>query len=529
MERLGLYIVVTGLAIGVFLSLLFTLTLQISVFLVLLSVTLKIVPQIVRNKNTSQQLQRNFGAIIWLCVLSVALGMFRVSLWQYFNHAGVLVSFANQKIELIGMVTEEPSQSENSEKLIVVVESVKHADTQTKINNERVLATVNRYETISYGDKIKLSGTLKIPKSIVEENGETFAYDKYLARQGIFVTMTFPQINIIESDQGSMIKKYLYRVKEWFIAQVAQALPYPESGLFTGLVISGKSGLGISEQELFTRVGIVHIVALSGANVTIIVQALFLSLFFVPKRWRLLIGALGIIGFTIMTGAEPTVVRAALMGLSAIGATLIVRTYDIGRALFIAAGVMIIYDPMIVFNMSFQLSFLATFALVFVTPLVLKFYETRIEKLPQRFGIREIIVSSLTIELFLLPLILYAIGETSVIALISNVFILPMLPIAMLTGFIAVMISIIHPLLALPVIALAYLSLGYILFIAKVLGTIPFALVSVSMPLWLMIISYICIGCWYVYLYKKVEGKTDAVTNAIERFNFMHVEKQKTP
>ncbi len=275
--------------------------------------------------------------------------------------------------------------------------------------------------------------------------------------------------------------------------------------MFTGLVISGRSGLSKDDQELFTRVGIVHIVALSGSNVTIIVEGLMMLLFFVPKKFRLVLGAIGIIAFTLMTGAEPTVVRAAIMALLLILATAIQRTYDIGRALFIAGGLMILYDPMIVFNMSFQLSFIATFALIFVVPLVMKRFERIVQKIPEKFGMREIIVSSLTIELFLLPLILNAIGDTSVIAVFSNLLVLPMLPVAMLTGFLATMVSIIHYIVALPFIALAYLSLGYILLIAHTLGSLPFALVSISIPTWLMIILYILLGGFYWWLKKSNE------------------------
>jgi competence protein ComEC len=215
------------------------------------------------------------------------------------------------------------------------------------------------------------------------------------------------------------------------------------------------------------------------------------------------------------------------MALLIVVANMFHRTYDVGRALFLAAAAMSFWNPMIVFNMSFQLSFLATFALVFVTPLVLNRYERLIEKLPQRFGIREIIVSSLVIELFLLPLILYAIGDTSVIAVISNVLILPMLPIAMLTGFVAVMMTIIYPLIALPAVAVAYLSLGYILFVAQILGTIPFALVTIPMPLWCMIVCYVLLAWWYIYLIKnKGEEGDDKITNAIERFSFINLKKE---
>ncbi len=287
-----LYYIVTGIIGGILLSSVFTIFISEFVILVLIFGTSYV---LVWTFSFSSYYLNKSSGFVGIILLGILLGMFRVSLWSYFNHPGLLHDFDGQKVEVQGIVIEQPTTSDSSQKVIVNVNLITQNKKTIKIDNEALTSTLNRYEQINYGDEIVLTGTLKSPKPIVDNNG-TFAYDTYLARQGIFMTMVLPQVKVVAQHKGSRTKEFLYSVKQWFVDRTVQALPYPESGLFTGLVISGKSGLSKDDQSLFTRVGIVHIVALSGTNVTIIVEALMLLLFFVPKKFRLGIGACGIGG-----------------------------------------------------------------------------------------------------------------------------------------------------------------------------------------------------------------------------------------
>ena len=133
----------------------------------------------------------------------------------------------------------------------------------------------------------------------------------------------------------------------------------PRSGLLSGLLVSGRASLSKMMQEEFTRAGLVHIVALSGFNVTIIAQGFVAMLFFLPKKFRLIVGAIGIIAFVTAAGFGSTIVRAGIMALLAIAATLGHRAYDVGRALFLAGLCMVLLNPMVVFDVNSSPPFFA--------------------------------------------------------------------------------------------------------------------------------------------------------------------------
>jgi ComEC/Rec2-related protein len=213
----------------------------------------------------------------------------------------------------------------------------------------------------------------------------------------------------------------------------------------------------------------------------------------------LVAGIFSIFLFVLMTGASSTGVRAGIMAVLALVARATGRTYDIGRALLLAATIMIIINPMILlYDVSFQLSFIATIAVIYLSP--------RLEKhfmwVTKRFGLRDIICVTFSAYLFVLPFILYKMGNLSIVALPANILILLFIPITMLFGFITGFVGLFFPFLSLFFGFISSLLLSYELGVINFLSSLPFASLSISnFPLLLTILIYI----YFIY---KLFGKS---------------------
>ena len=401
-----------------------------------------------------------------LAVLSFGLGILRYSIKDF--HESLTPSS-------IGVVINEPEQRENTTRFVL------RSD-----NGERVLVNTDLYSPVRYGDRVEVNGKLQEPGIIDDENsGRSFDYGKYLSKDDIYYTWNFAQVEVLSRGHGNLIKQALFRLKRSFVGKTKEILAEPYASLLSGLIVSGKETMPKDILEEFRRAGVIHIVVLSGYNITIIaefIKTIFRSVAF---------SVVGIILFVIMTGAQATVVRAALMVLVVVLAKKLGRNFSASRALLVAAFLMLLHNPKIlVFDPSFQLSFLATCGLIFVTPIIEKY----LSRVPEKWGLRSIVSATLATQITVLPLLVYSMGNVSLVSLPANILILLFIPYTMLTGFIASLIAYAHFTLALPFSYATYLLLAWILGVTHYFGSLSFASITVPpVPWWFVVLIYFSI------------------------------------
>ncbi len=176
-------------------------------------------------------------------------------------------------------------------------------------------------------------------------------------------------MEFVESGRGSLIKEYLFKIKKSFLNQIKKILPKEEASFLGGLLLGAKEDMGKKLLEDFRRTGVIHIVVLSGFNLTIVADFFMKIFMLLGLAGASFFSAISIIFFAIMTGASATIVRAAIMALLVILARVSGRTSVTIRALFLAGFIMLLFNPMLlVFDPSFQLSFLATLGLLQLSP-----------------------------------------------------------------------------------------------------------------------------------------------------------------
>jgi len=239
-----------------------------------------------------------------------------------------------------------------------------------------------------------------------------------------------------------------------------------------GILLGAKRSLGEDLEKDFRRVGLIHIVVLSGYNITIIAEGIFRFLGFLPKIFQNFLGLFSIIIFAVMVGSGATVIRSTIMTSLAIFARTSNRTYDVNRALFLAGSLMILENPMILmFDPSFQLSFMATLGLIHISDKLNKF----LFFVPEKFGLRDIISATFSTQIAVLPLLIKMTGEISVVAPIVNIITLQFIPFTMFSGFIAGLVSFLSENLGLILAFIPYLFLTYILKIVALFAGLGFA------------------------------------------------------
>ncbi|MFC1730836.1 ComEC/Rec2 family competence protein [candidate division KSB1 bacterium] len=485
-----LYIIIVSFALGVLFSSFFDLSIWFSVFVLGLGVLVLLTAFILENKR---------GAlIVGVIVFSIALGLLRYDVANIHQGSAIVDSFIGQSIVAEGIVIDEPDRRENNTNYTIRLEKVYEEEVTEKI---RVVA--GSYPSFVYGDKVLISGELQKPEGFETDTGKYFDYAAFLSKDGIFYQMIFPELEFVSSGHGQFVKQYLFGFKNAFLSQVQKLIPDPQVSLLGGLVVGAKQSLGEKLQKDFRTTGIIHIVVLSGYNVTIVADAImrtFKSLPFISGAVGTAFGVSSIVLFALMTGAGATIVRASIMALLVILARTTGRTYDMTRALFVAGFMMLLHNPKIlVHDASFQLSFLATLGLILLSPLLEKYFLF----IPDKLNLRGFATATIATQIFVLPLLLYKMGELSIVALPVNLLVLMTVPVTMLFGFLAGVVGFISGLIAAPFAFVAYIFLSYQLAVVEFFAKLPFASVHLdNFPLWLMLGFYILYGTVLVRVYK---------------------------
>jgi competence protein ComEC len=461
-----------------------------------------------------------------------ALGIFRMS---FVNNSPDpdLLKLIGQKISFESVISAEPDVRDTSARYTVTVNqnsfsgySQKCTDkillnfsscspqsgsqgisdnTHSKNFDSRILLIADRYPELKYGDKISVSGRLDLPENFANDNGTMFDYVSYLSKDKIHFTMYKPQIEKNGEgsgnspiNSGQAIVSYLYSLKNIFIEKISAVVPEPNSSLLAGVIFGVKQSLGTELLDNFKKAGIIHIIVLSGYNITIIAVGIFYATSFLNRReLGFALSALFIVLFAVMVGLGATVIRAVIMSLIAILAKFLGRPSDALRWLFIAGLLMLLLNPLILFyDPSFQLSFMATLGLIlFSTPIENNIAKARLSKfVPVKFKIREIISSTLAVQFFVLPLLIKMSGFVSVISFLINPLVLPLVPYAMgfgaLTGAVG-LIPVIGKIISWPFGIISYFITYVIISIAEISPKIPFATLNLGViPFWLIFVWY---------------------------------------
>lgn len=387
----------------------------------------------------------------YLAILpALFLGGWRYQLAQPKIDAFHIAFYNDRSYEILvtGMINEAPDYRDSYTNLNLKVQAVDSGSGDLPVKG-MLLVRVPENVKYEYGQIIRVRGLIKTPPE-----DEEFSYRDYLAQQGIHSYMSKTEVTVLPGNEADFFFKTVYKFKNKSLENIYRLFNDPEASLLAGILLGVDTGLTKELQNAFKNTGTAHIIAISGFNMAII-AGVFFSLFknLFGERWGAVIAAVGILFYTLMVGAEAAVMRAALMGIISLAARQLGRRNMGMNALGAVALFMALYNPLVLWDVGFQLSFFATLGLIlyaepfslFVSNIIARFSKGDTSTFAQILN--DNVVLTFAAQLTTIPIMAYHFKRISLVSFIANPFILPVQPAVMILSGLAMLVShIIFPL-----------------------------------------------------------------------------------
>jgi len=281
--------------------------------------------------------------------------------------------------------------------------------------------------------------------------------------------------------------------REQFVSYFARALPPPFGNLVSSIVIGGRGLLSPTLRNQFIVTGTLHLFAVSGYNVTIVLKIFADWLRWLSPKLGFLAGSLIIVAFAALVGGQASVVRAAILAWLLLVARLIGRQGTILPLTALAATLMVIHKPSILLHdIGFQLSFAAFLGLVYISPLI----EEKIAKLERWMPKSFISTAAATVgaQMVVLPLLLGHFGQLTPLSPIVNFLVLPIVPVMTIAALVIGIVGSLAGQILLPLAYLLYPLAWYLVSVTEWFAKLPGSQIKIEQwPWWLTLVAYLAI------------------------------------
>ncbi|MGQ9682236.1 MAG: ComEC/Rec2 family competence protein [Anaerolineae bacterium] len=440
-------------------------------------------------------------------VVVAALGALRLTLATPSTSA--LQPHLGQTVTLTGTVAEAPDVRAKRSELVLAVESLKAAGEDQPLRAS-VLLRLPREMPYRYGDRLRVSGRLRAPAA-----GPGFDYRAYLQRRGITGLMERPEVEYLGEGSRDAVRALLNTLGDRSESLVNVLWPPSEAPLLAGILLGRERAIPEQLLEAFNATGTRHIIAISGFNITLLAGWLAAVLVtFLNRRVAAPLVMASLLLYAALVGADPPVLRAAIMGCFCLLAFLAGRPADARIGLALSAWLMTLLQPWALWETSFQLSFASTLGLITLEPRlegwIAGWGKKRIEgtegegpfpsfpvvpsipsvpsappvpsvaspALPP--WLREALLVSLAAQAATLPITLASFGRLSLVAPLANLLILPAQAPLMQLGLLAVVAAWLWRPLGQALAWLAWPFAAYTIEVARRLGALPWTSVDIG-------------------------------------------------
>jgi competence protein ComEC len=427
--------------------------------------------------------KRKVWALVWIVLFGLTLGWWRGSI--YMTKLADYQHLYNHKVTLMATATQDAVYGKNSQ-LSFVANNI-------EVNSKRLTGKVSLSgfgtPAVFAGDRVQVSGKL---------------YSTLGANQA---RMSYAQMTIL-AHHNTVVNELRRR----FAAGMQSALPEPLASFAMGLLIGQRNTLPAEVSQDLLMVGLTHIIAVSGYNLTILLRSSERLTGQRSKRHSTLL-SLALIGlFLLFAGTSASIVRAAIVSMLSIAAGYYGRQFKPLVLVSLAAAITAWASPFYVWtDTSWYLSFLAFYGVMVLAPLI----RARWHEKWQTSLLLSVALESLCAELMTLPFILMTFGQMSFIGLVANILVAVLVPLAMLLGLIAGLAGMLVPAVAGWFAWPARILLTYMLDIAHILSRIPHVFVqNLALPIVQFILLYGTLMFVSYILWRKTKHlRSDTITD----------------
>ncbi len=441
---------------------------------------------------------------VFACGIAFSLGAVRLAVAMPTFGDGDLAAYNEQGFVTIeGLIIDGPDVRDTHVNLRVRAETLTLDEGEPFPVKGIVLVQAPLVGAYRYGDPVTITGELLTPPE-----SDDFSYRDYLARQGVHSMMQYTQIEVTGPRRGNPIRAVMLDFRATAHRTIMRLLPDPQASLLAGILLGIETGISPEVRDAFNAVGATHVIAISGSNLAIL-GGLIMSLTrrFMRERRAAAITIVGILTYAVFVGADAAVLRAAIMvALGLVAAQLGRQTWAFASIAF-AALLMTVINPLTLWDVGFQLSFLATLGLVLYVDPLQNWLAKGLSKLLSADNAQQIVaaisdafVVTVAAQITTTPIMAYYFGRFSVLSLPVNFLIIPaQTPLMVLGG-----LGVIAALLVWPLGQIltwgSWVFLSFTLWVVRIFARLPFASLEIGQTaaIWIWAIYGIMFGLTYL-------------------------------
>lgn len=472
---------------------------EINIFITLILLVLFLIVNLIR-------LKLNLTIKINLFISFFLLGILLTGLK---SNSSQLIEYVDMPIELKGVVKDVKTISEEEGRYIILVHSINHNGTYKNISEKTILKVIGEKQ-LTLGDEVGFKAILKEP--LPNTNPKLFNYKLSLLTENIYTTATIKDYSITTVEK---VKPSLpFRLKEGFTNKVERTfdsyLVEDNSSLMKAIVLGNDSYLDGENINQFRDLGLAHILAVSGLHIGILAGFLVSLMAYLGINRKINIGlTIAIIWFyAYIIGGPPSVLRANIMFSLLLLSELLREPYDSINTLFFALFLMIIINPFWIFGIGFQLSFIATFFIIYLTPKISEIFY------PYDSKIIKSLAGILSVQFGLLPIQAYYFNRIPLIAVVANLILVPLFSICLILSMVMILFSCFSRLAASSIGLIVNFLLNIQFYGIELFNYFPYLTLRLSSP------SIMEIFIYYIFIFilfdvLKIRNLNKRVTKAI--------------
>lgn len=441
-------------------------------------------------------INKKFSILISCALLLILGGVYSLSLINKIQNPPFYL-FNDKNVEINGYLISNP---ENSNGIITFY--LKTIEMEKQKCSQKLLVKIKDEGVVDdnlpvYGDLVSLKGLLKTPNE--SRNPGEFNYRSYLGAQKIHYILYVPSYKLIheikpQNKLNILNIVYNFRKKIYLISEKYH--PSCLGELFSGIVLGASNLLSKEMLEKFKITGTLHAIAASGLNVAIVIGffIVIFNYFKIPLKKGSLIIIPFVIFYLFLAGASPSIVRASIMGIIALVAIYFDRVGDILYSVLLSALLMLLFNPLLLFNVSFQLSFAAVVGMIYLCP----FFYNKLAFLPK--WLNTAISASLAAEISLYPFLTWHFFQISIIAPVANIFVVPLIGVLLPLSIIECAVGAIWLPLSAPFAFVNNIIISAVIFFIENLAKIPNSMLWTGRPSIIFIFIYYLVLVLLIYV-----------------------------
>ncbi len=403
-----------------------------------------------------------FGPLLLLCVLFLFLGTAGLALWTnrrilatilvllgflFFGSLRLLQSVHPQgrfhlskvsdaslteKVELEGIIVSPPEifppgggwRREGRVRFLLQVQEINLEGVRYPATGGARLSIIAPVQEYEYGHRIRGYFRLRRPRGYW--NPGAFNYPRYALTRGFYLEgwgWDRGEVQILDRAGGFWILRRVFDLRKTMLKQIRAGFRGEEGGMLRAIVLGDRSGLSLETRNVFLNSGTYHILVISGLHLGFLAGALFFlaRCLRLPRAASSLLTVLGVVFYTLLTGGSPPIVRAALMVSLYLLALILGRERDLLNTVALAAFLLLLWNPLYLFDAGFQLTFVATGAILVVLN---RFDFSRLPRLSR--WVLASLVASTAATLGTAPLLALHFNRASVTGIVANLLIVPL-------------------------------------------------------------------------------------------------------